>query len=158
MKILVTLPRVFDSTKKILECSGHDIVFNKNGKNIEHGELKHLIKDVDGIIAGVEIYDDSILTNNLKIKCISRVGTSTKNIDKNYAKEKGIKIISAPTTMLSNYLAESIFSMSISIMLNLEMRQNIRPTSLKGLNVLIIGYDDTAKHLIKLFDQTGALI
>ena len=41
---------------KLLEDSGHEIIYNPYKRRLKAGEVERLIKDVDAVIAGTEPY------------------------------------------------------------------------------------------------------
>ena len=53
-------------------------------------KLNKIIYNVEGVIAGTEIYDKKILSKNKRLKIISRVGIGLDSIDLNYAQKKKI--------------------------------------------------------------------
>ncbi len=73
-----------------------DCVFNKTGKRLNREEVVELCQGCDGVIAGVEPYDDYVLDNLPKLRCISRCGVGIDNIDLKKAKAKGVVIKNTP--------------------------------------------------------------
>lgn len=117
VKVLVT-PRSFGkySSKPydLLRENGIEIISNPNGNILDKSELKDLIRDVDGIIVGVDKLDEEILKEARKIKAISKYGVGTDNIDMNYCKANGIDV-SVATGANSSAVADYAFTLMLGV-------------------------------------------
>jgi D-3-phosphoglycerate dehydrogenase len=93
-KILVT-PRSFTKNPeplRMLEAQGYEIILNPHGRILTKFEMIELIRDVDGIIVGVDPLDHEVLEHATKLKCISKYGVGTDNIDLVKAEQMGIAV------------------------------------------------------------------
>ena len=81
-----------DTPTKFLKASGFDYVLNPHGRRLKAEEIIELAKDCEGILAGLEIYDDHVLEQLPKLRCISRCGTGIDNISLNRAQQLGIEV------------------------------------------------------------------
>lgn len=94
-KILVT-PRSFSQNsqepREILLKYGFEIITNPYGRIMTMDEIKELVKDVDGVILGVDPFGKEVMENAENLKVISRYGVGLDNIDMEYAKSKGITV------------------------------------------------------------------
>lgn len=102
-KILValsTFAEFGDAPVKLLDESGVDYSLNASGRRLIREEVIEMGKDCDGIIAGVELYDDYVLDHLPKLRCISRCGVGIDNISLEKAKEKGIVIRNTPDVVI----------------------------------------------------------
>jgi D-3-phosphoglycerate dehydrogenase len=79
-----------------LNAAGFDLVFNPHGRKLTKPETVELLRDADGLIAGTEALDREVLTQLPRLKVISRVGTAVDNVDREYAKERGIPVFNTP--------------------------------------------------------------
>lgn len=123
-------------------------------------EIEQKIKDYQGIVIRSRFtIDKTFLDAAINLKFIARVGAGLENIDCDYAKEKGIQLISAPEGN-RNAVSEHVLGMLLSLMnkLNIadhEVRQGLwnreenRGDELEGKTVGIIGYGNTGKALAK---------
>lgn len=109
MKVLIT-PRSFGKNDKsafeMLEKEGFEIVRNSYGRIMTEDELINEIKDIDGIIIGVDPLNKNVLSKAKKLKVISKYGVGTDNIDMQYAKENNIKVtrtVGANTNAVADY-------------------------------------------------------
>jgi len=121
-------------------------------------ELK--ISDFFGIIIRSRISIDKDFIDKCKnLKFIARIGSGIENIDVDYAKQKGIQIISTPEGN-SNAVGEHALGMLLSILNNINSsnsevkkgiwnRESNRGIELKNKTVGLIGYGNTGKSFAK---------
>ena len=100
MKILVTPTSLQPGKNKamlnMLREFSEDLVFNPTGRPLEAAELKELLKDCDGYIAGLDSITAEALSDCPKLKVISRYGAGYDRVDLKAAKEKGIVVTNTP--------------------------------------------------------------
>jgi D-3-phosphoglycerate dehydrogenase len=121
-------------------------------------ELK--ISDFFGIIIRSRISIDKNFIDKCKnLKFIARIGSGIENIDVDYAKQKGIQIISTPEGN-SNAVGEHALGMLLSILNNINSsnsevkkgiwnRESNRGIELNNKTVGLIGYGNTGKSFAK---------
>ena len=121
-------------------------------------ELK--ISDFFGIIIRSRISIDKDFIDKCKnLKFIARIGSGIENIDVDYAKQKGIQVISTPEGN-SNAVGEHALGMLLSILNNINSsnsevkkgiwnRESNRGIELKNKTVGLIGYGNTGKSFAK---------
>lgn len=99
MKILIG-PSSFGEDEpaplSLLGEAGFEVIPNPFGRRYTKKEIIELIKDVDGLIAGLEPLDAEVLQQARVLKVISRCGAGTSNIDHQAAARLGIAIYSTP--------------------------------------------------------------
>lgn len=113
-KVLIT-PRSygkFNRNELLKMFQKHDIepTFNPFGRVMKAQEMMTLIKDMDGLILGVDPLTREILEAAPKLKTIAKYGVGIDNIDCDYAKEKGISIT---RTVHANSEAVADFTMAL---------------------------------------------
>lgn len=81
---------------RLLERSGLKFGVNQTGKRPSAQEVLQNCCEAKVLIAGVEEYGAGDLSNFKRLKCISRCGVGTENIDKVVAEKLGIKILNTP--------------------------------------------------------------
>ena len=118
------------------------------------------ISDFFGIIIRSRISIDKNFIDKCKnLKFIARIGSGIENIDVDYAKQKGIQIISTPEGN-SNAVGEHALGMLLSILNNINSsnsevkkgiwnRESNRGIELNNKTVGLIGYGNTGKSLAK---------
>ena len=123
-------------------------------------EIEKKISEFHGIVIRSRITIDKDFINRAEnLKFIARVGSGTENIDCNYAKNKGIAILSAGEGN-ANAVGEHSLSLILSlfnniiksnneIIDNIWLREDNRGIELDGKTIGIIGYGKTGKSFAK---------
>ena len=118
------------------------------------------ISDFFGIIIRSRISIDKDFIDKCKnLKFIARIGSGIENIDVDYAKQKGIQIISTPEGN-SNAVGEHALGMLLSILNNINSsnsevkkgiwnRESNRGIELNNKTIGLIGYGNTGKSFAK---------
>lgn len=118
MKILVTptslQPGKNEQMLEYLKTFSTDLVFNQAGRPLTGAELKVLLKDCDGYIAGVDKIDAEALSNCPNLKVISRYGVGTDGVDLAAASVRGIKVTNTPGAN-SEAVGELAFAMILAL-------------------------------------------
>ena len=97
-----------------LEASVGDVIYNTTGRLLSASELRELLPDCDGYIAGLDTIDRSALEAADRLKVIARYGVGLDNIDQVVAREKGIVITNTPSAN-----ALSVAELTIGLLLAL---------------------------------------
>ncbi len=117
MKILIT-PRSFasfsDKSLKMLSERNYKIKRNITGRPYKKEEMLKLIKDVDGIIIGIDELSAEIIEEADALKVISKYGIGLDNIDINMATNKKIIVTSTPTANV-DAVADLAFGLILSL-------------------------------------------
>jgi D-3-phosphoglycerate dehydrogenase len=75
---------------------GCEIVDNPFNRPLKENDLIPLLKDVDGVIAGLDEYSRKAIFSSQRLKVISRYGVGLDNINLEAAKERGILVVNTP--------------------------------------------------------------
>lgn len=114
-KILVT-PRSFgkhsDNPFKILESQGFEVIRNPYSEIMTEEQIIEQIKDVDGVIIGVDPLNKNVLQNAKKLKVIAKYGVGIDNIDIDFAKKNNI-----PVSITLNANADAVADYTFALML-----------------------------------------
>ena len=165
MKVLITTSSFGDEGIQIMQKSGIEVVKNPYGRKITQTEAVSLLKDVDGVIAGLEQYDYDILSKS-KLKVISRCGSGLSNIDLDAAKNLGIAIYSTPEGPTQS-VAELTVGCLLTLIRDVPRVNNLMHVGkwekttghlLKDMKVLLIGYGRIGKRVARILDAIGAKI
>lgn len=113
-KVLIT-PRSYGKYNKeelqtMLIEHGITPVFNPYGRIMEEEEMIHEVRDVDGLIVGVDPVNRNVLEAAPKLKAIAKYGVGVDNIDCQFARERGIFI---SRTVNANSEAVADFAMAL---------------------------------------------
>ena len=123
-------------------------------------EIESKIHQYDGIIIRSRFtIDKQFLDKAINLKFIGRVGAGLENIDCDYAKEKGVYLISAPEGH-RNAVGEHTLGMLLSLFNNINkadvevregkwLREENRGIELDGKTVGLIGYGNMGKAFAK---------
>jgi D-3-phosphoglycerate dehydrogenase len=116
-KILVT-PTSYGSQdpelKTDLEKLVGEVVYNNTGKPLSSDQLKDLLIEVDGYIAGLDEIDDAAFDSALVLKVVSRYGVGYNNVDLNAAAKNGVIVTNTPGAN-----AVAVAELTIALILNM---------------------------------------
>lgn len=133
---------------------------NETDFNSSKDEIETKIDAYDGLIIRSRFtIDRPFLDKAINLKFIGRVGAGVENIDVDYAKEKGIHLISAPEGN-KNAVGEHTLGMLLSLFNKLNkadkevrngkwLREDNRGIELDGKTVGLIGYGNMGKSFAK---------
>ncbi|HBE78468.1 MAG TPA: hydroxyacid dehydrogenase [Firmicutes bacterium] len=114
-KILVT-PRSFGKSDPkpftLLKEKGYEVIVNPYPRIMTQEEMIKEIKDVDGVIIGVDPLNSEVLTRAANLRAISKYGVGLDNIDLELAKSRGIKV---SKTIGAN--SEAVAEFAVTLML-----------------------------------------
>jgi D-3-phosphoglycerate dehydrogenase len=129
-----------DEPLELLRQKEYQIVINSFGRKLTSSEVIELGKGCAGIIAGVELLDGPVLEALAGLRCISRCGVGTDNVDLEKARELGIMVMNtpdAPTRAVAELTVGVIFDLLRNITRgDREMR---RGGWYKGMGNLLVG-------------------
>jgi len=165
MKVLITTSSFGDEGIQTLQKSGIEVVNNPYGRKITQTEAVSLLKDVDGVIAGLEYYDYTLLSET-KLKVISRCGSGLSNIDLHAARELEISVYNTPNGPTQS-VAELTVGCLLALIRDVPRINNLMHANkwekftghlLKDMKVLLIGYGRIGKRVASILDAIGAKI
>mgnify|MGYP000890492162 CR=1 FL=1 len=110
-KVLVTARSFSSAGREALDYlwdHGCEVIRLQGGEE----ERKHLLPQVDAVIAGLESYDRAALESAPKLKVISRYGVGYDKVDLSAAKERGIAI-----TITAGANENSVADLAVALML-----------------------------------------
>jgi D-3-phosphoglycerate dehydrogenase len=149
-----------------LKEKGFDVITNPFGRKISKNEIINLLQDdVIGLIAGLELLDNDVLSGS-SLKVISRVGSGISNVDLDSLKKNNIKLYSIPEGPVTS-VAELTVGMIINLFKNiLPMNQNMHDqkwsriigSEVKGKNILIVGFGRIGKKVADILSTFEANI
>lgn len=161
MKVLVTATNYSancQAGKKILEEAGCEIIENPHGRPYTSDELKKIVGEIDGVVAGVDTWNEDIFLNAPRLKVIARFGVGVDNIDLDAAKKHGIIVCNTPG-INSSAVAEQSAALIFSLMRRIpEMNETIRKGQwprpmfheMKSRTVGFLGFGAIARKLAEM--------
>jgi len=114
-KILIT-PRSFAKTneepKRILKNAGYELICNPYGKILTKEQMIKEIRDVVGVIIGVDPLDADVLQAAPQLRAIAKYGFGTDNIDLKTADRLGV-----PVSITRNANSEAVADYAFALMM-----------------------------------------
>jgi D-3-phosphoglycerate dehydrogenase len=107
----------------LLQHSGVPFSIHTTGKRITKEELLATAKNATVIIAGVESYDEEVLSGLSVLQCIVRCGVGVDAIDHEAARKKNITVLNTPD-IPALAVAELAMAMYLSLSRNLRPQAN----------------------------------
>ncbi|GAA3408969.1 phosphoglycerate dehydrogenase [Paenibacillus hodogayensis] len=159
-KVLVTATNysaLCADAKRLLEEGGCEIVENKLGRPHTFEELIPLVGDIDGVIAGVDTWNEDVFKLAPKLKAIARFGVGVDNIDLIKAREYGIQVTNVPGGN-ANAVAELTVGLLLAAIRRLPaLHQSARRgywdrhvgEELAGKTVSLLGFGNIAQMVAK---------
>jgi D-3-phosphoglycerate dehydrogenase / 2-oxoglutarate reductase len=169
MKVLVSTSSFceFDSTPlDRLRAQGFDVLLNPYGRRLRPEQSIELMRDVQGMIAGTELLDGTVLRKANGLRAISRCGVGTDNVDLATAKELGIQVLSTPGAP-----TEAVAELTLGLMIALARRvvqadrlvrsgrwKSLMGSLLEGKTLGVVGLGRIGKRLVQLVQPLGMQI
>ena len=151
------------SLKSILEAAVREVIYNPFGRPLKAAELRPLLKDVDGYIAGIDEIDSSTLEAADRLRIIARYGVGIDRVDVATATDYGIVVTNTPGAN-SAAVAELTIAFILSlarhiIRANEAVRRGEWPVldgiGIRGKTVGLIGFGSVGREVarrLKSFD------
>jgi D-3-phosphoglycerate dehydrogenase len=157
----------YDATViETLKASGFSYKIHSSGKRITREELLSNAPDHTVIIAGVEPYDDSLLSALPQLKCIVRLGVGVDSVDLVSAQKRNITVLNTPD-IPTTAVAELAMAMYFSLSRNLRPQANsmgqkkwerLESHLLSGKTIGIIGFGRIGQRIADFCKPFGVTI
>ncbi|MBI4966238.1 MAG: phosphoglycerate dehydrogenase [Desulfomonile tiedjei] len=150
-----TFGRSDPSLNSTLEAAVQEVIYNPFGRPLTAPELRPLVRDVDGFIAGLDEVDASVLAVANRLKVIARYGVGTDGIDIAEATTRGIMITNTPGAN-SAAVAELTIALILALARNLiaaneAVRRGEWPVlggiGIRGKTVGLIGFGSVGREV-----------
>lgn len=113
-----TYGRSDPSLKSTLEAAVREVIYNPFDRLLKAAELRPLVKDVDGFIAGIDEVDASVIEEANRLRVIARYGVGIDRVDIGEATRRGIVVTNTPGAN-SGAVAELAIALIIALARNL---------------------------------------
>ena len=159
-KVLVTATNYSTycaAAKALLEENGAQVIENPNGRPMTREELLAVVGDIDGVVVGVDTWNEEIFAHAPKLRAMARFGVGIDNIDLAAAKAHGIQVTNAKG-MNSNPVAELTVGLILSTLRNVPaFNASVREgkwdrfmgRDLAGMTIGLLGFGDIAQRVAK---------
>jgi len=111
-KVLVTCPMAQQAIEKLREFA--EVKLNPSPRNLTKEQLRKEVVDVDGVILGVEKFDEELIAAAPRLKIIARYGVGYDNIDVGTATSRRIHVTYTPS-VLSDAVADLTFAFILTL-------------------------------------------
>ncbi len=151
---------------ELLQQSGLIFDINTTGKRLSKEQVIACAQHYDGIVAGLEPYDQEVLESLHQLKCISRCGVGIDNINAKIARERNIQVLNTPDVVITP-VAEMTLALIFDCLRHVTaqaafMRQGkwerLVGSQLSGKTVGIIGLGRIGKRVAQLLTALGAKV
>lgn len=129
--------------KNLLESNGFEIIENELGRPLTFEDLKPLVSDIFGVVAGVDVWNEELFKLAPNMKVLTRFGVGVDNFDLEAAKCHGIKACHA-RAMNANSVAESAVAMILNAMKGIP---HLTDTLREGQWERFVGHELTGKKV-----------
>jgi D-3-phosphoglycerate dehydrogenase len=143
-----------------------EVIKNPYGRKLTPSETIDHLRGADGLLAGLEVLNEEVLSKAPMLRAISRIGVGVENVDFEYTKRMGIRVSNtpeAPTAAVAEMTLAALLTIGRQIIpCNTDMHNGVwkkrMGLSVLGLNVLIIGYGRIGKRVGEMLSLLGANI
>ena len=161
-KILIGIPDYANecpSARKRLLEEGYTLIENPHPQPFSMDEIMEYILEIDGVVAGGEVWNEQIYRYAPRLKIISRFGVGYDSVDIVKAKEYGILVTNVRNGMLANGVAEYAVTLMLSVAKNIvpmdrETRcgnwTRITGGQLYGKTIGIVGFGAIGRQVAKM--------
>ncbi len=155
-----------DRPLRLLEERGFRYRVNPHGRRLTAAEVKMLLREADGMIAGTEPLSAEVLQAAERLRVISRCGTGVDNVDLAEAEARGIAVLTT-TEAATNAVAELVLAGILALLRHLpslDRRCKTREWKremgrrLEGRCVGIVGLGRIGKRVARLLTAFGARV
>ena len=166
--LIVTYPfgMCGDKPVKLLEETGWGLHYSFLGRRLEGNEVRSMLKGMDAVIAGTELYNKETIELAKDLKVISRVGIGLDNVDYQECKKRGIKVANtpeAPSDAVADLTVAQIFNLLRGLYVsNQSVKEGrwerITGLSIKQIKVGILGVGRIGRRVIDRLKPFGSNI
>ncbi|MBI2434727.1 MAG: hydroxyacid dehydrogenase [Candidatus Hydrogenedentes bacterium] len=153
--------------RRLLETAGVEVKENPFKRRLNEAEIIDHLKDVDGLVAGLEPLNRRVLESAApRLKAVARVGIGMTNVDLEAAQALGIKVSNTPDGPV-NAVAELTLAALLALLRRLvptnaalhagQWKKSIG-AGLMGAKVLLIGYGRIGRRVAVLLRAFGAKV
>ncbi len=154
------------SLKSTLESAVREVIYNPVGRPLKEAELRSLVTDVDGYIAGLDEVDASVIEAANRLKVIARYGVGIDQVDIAEATRHGIVVTNTPGAN-SAAVAELAIALMVSLARNLiaaneAVRRGEWPAldgiGIRGKTVGLIGFGSVGREVARRLKDFGCYL
>jgi D-3-phosphoglycerate dehydrogenase len=147
-----------------LETLGLELVVPEiKGQQLDEAELLELMPDIDGVIAGDDLFTATVLEASPRLRVLSKWGIGTDSIDKEAAERLGITVTNTP-----GVFGDEVADMALGYVLLLGRRQHdvdaavraggwpkVEGESFRGQVALVVGLGSIGRCIVTRLQAIG---
>jgi D-3-phosphoglycerate dehydrogenase len=151
---------------ELLRSHGVEVVPNPYRRRMNAEEIVELLQDADGLLAGLEPLDASVLARAPKLRALARIGIGMDNVDAEFAAGRGIRVSNTPDAP-TQAVVELALGALLSLLRNLpegneSMHRGqwtkVLGTGLSDLQVFMVGYGRIGRRFGDVLSSLGARV
>ncbi len=155
-----------DQPRRELLEAGFRLRQNDLGRRLRKEEMAGLLGEADAVLAGIEPYDAQLLSGLPRLRCISRCGVGTDNIDLDAAKRRGVAVLATPEEVVEP-VAQLALAMILALARNFPLHwDDFRRGEWKKRTghllsewvVGLVGFGRIAQRLARLLEPFGCRV
>lgn len=152
--------------RSTLEATVREVVYNPFDRPLSAAELRPLVRDMDGYIAGLDEVDASVIRAANRLRVIARYGAGVDQVDIGSATERGIVVTNTPGTN-SVAVAELTIALMLSlardiIIANAAVKRGEWPTldgiGMQGRTMGLIGFGWVGREVARRLKGFGCRV
>lgn len=145
----------------VLKSRKYKLVHNTTGKRLLKEDIIQLLKGCDGVVAGLEVYDQNVLNALPQLRCISRCGVGVDNIDLKWTNKNKVTILNTPQVVIqpvAELTVAMIFDLLRNITVHARLMQQRQWKKIIGRNVIgrtigIVGLGRIGRRVAELLSH-----
>lgn len=149
-----------------LQAAGCEVVDNPFKRRLNEDEIIAHLREIDGLIAGLEPLNRRVIEASPRLKAIARVGIGVANVDFDAARDHGVKVSSTPegpVVAVSELTVAALLAMTRTLLpanaaLHARAWKKSIGMGLSGARVLFVGYGRIGRRTATLLRAFGAQI
>lgn len=169
MKVVVGASSFAGSSDKAINLlldKGIEVVKNPYGRKLTIEETIAHLQGADGLLAGLELLNDEVISQAPQLKAIARIGIGMDSVDVAACEKHGVKVSNtpdAPTAAVAEMALAALLTIGHEIITcNHDVHNKVWKKrigfSLDGLNVLFIGYGRIGRRFAEHLKHFGSNI
>jgi len=169
MKVVVGASSFAGASNKAINLlleKGIEVVKNPYGRKLTTEETIQHLQGAEGLLAGLELLGEEVLSQTPQLKAIARIGIGMDNVDLEACRKHNIKVSNtpdAPTRAVAEMALAALLAMGHEIIpCNADLHNKVWKKrigfSLIGLNVLFIGYGRIGRRFADMLKGLGSNI
>ena len=153
----------FGQPEALTLLDGFDVALNPYGRKLTEAETIEHLQGAVGLLAGLEPLNEAVFAACPQLRAVARIGIGMDNVDLDAAEKHNIKVSNTPdgpTYAVAEMTLSALLCIARQIVpANADIHNGVWQKrmgfSLKGANILLVGYGRIARELERLIEPFG---